>query len=290
MYIVTTERSLGGRLTPSENESRFKMTDVIKGALVKDDALHLLRGSNVWSVKDNSKEPSEWTKVHFANVGTSEEFVELFSGELLELVDASTIFGAEREAVKNAIMAILIEGLMPAFEHLRKIRLSVSVPIPELNRRQLYEDFARVLWHAFKDLTPKAALLLGFDIGFQFQKDAKFEKGIADFRGKHPSLIIDIPAVLSRQRANWQQGLSEFRNEFLEHRSQDIAAFESYYRPETAERFFEHAWRTMADLFPVFIEARYPPTWSIKEIPSAERDPRRRRRFQFFQCEPVKRE
>src|ERR1035437_8965771 len=198
------------------------MANEIKGLFVRDNALHFVRGSDVWSVKDNGKEPNEWTPVHFANVGTSEEFVEQFSEEFLELVDASTIFGAEREAVKNAIMTILVEGLMPAFEHLRKIRQSVDVPIPELNRRQLYEDFARVLWHAYKDLMPKAALLLGFDIGFQFQKDAKYENGIAEFNDKYPSLIMDIPGVLGRQRVNWQQGLSEFRNEFLEHRSQDM--------------------------------------------------------------------
>lgn len=267
---------------------KSQMADEIKRVFVKDDALHFVRDSDVWSVKDNGKEPNEWTKVHFANVGTAEEFVEQFSGELLELVDASAIFGPEREAVKTAIMTILIEGLMPAYEHLRKIRLSVTNPLPELNRRQLYEDFARVLWHAYKDLMPKAALLLGFDIGFQFQKDAKFEKGLAEFDGKHSSLIMDIPGVLRRQRSNWQQGLSEFRNEFLEHRSQDIEAFAIYYRAETAERLFDHAWRTIGDLFPVFIESRFPSTWSIKEIPLAERGPTRRR-FQYFQCEPVNR-
>jgi hypothetical protein len=265
------------------------MADEIKGMFVKDNALHIVRGSDVWSVKDNGNEPNEWTKVHFANVGTSEEFVELFSGEFLELVDASAIFGAEREAVKNAIMTILIEGLMPAFEHLRQIRFSVGKPIPELNRRQLYEDFARVLWHAYKDLMPKATLLLGFDLGFQFQNESTFKAGIAEFKDKHRSLIMDIPAVLGRQRLNWQQGLSEFRNKFLEHRSQDMAAFEIYYRPETAEKLFDHTWRTMADLFPVFTEARFPSTWSIREIPLAERDPQRRRRFQFFRCEPANR-
>jgi hypothetical protein len=41
---------------------------------------------------------------------------------------------------------------MRSFEHLRKIRQSVSVRNPELNRLQLYEDFARVLWHAYQDL------------------------------------------------------------------------------------------------------------------------------------------
>src|SRR5271154_6851425 len=125
------------------------MTDGIKGTFVRDSALHFLKGSEVWSVTDNGKEPNEWKMVHFANVGTSEEFIETFSGEILELVAASMIFCTDRGAVKNAIMTVLVEGLMPAFEHLRKIRLSVTDPIPELNRRQLHEDFARVLWHAY---------------------------------------------------------------------------------------------------------------------------------------------
>jgi hypothetical protein len=267
------------------------MANAIKGTYVKDNASHVVLDSDVWSVRAvEGKEPCDWPKVHFANVGISEEFVEQFSGEFMELLDATAIYGTERDAIKEAIMTILVEGLMPAFEHLRKIRQSVSTPIPELNRRQLYEDFARVLWHAYKDLMPKAALLLGFNIGFLFESNAKFEKGIGKFNDEYPSLIMDIPGVLRRQRANWQQGLHKFRNDFLEHRKQDIEAFEIYYRPETAERLFDHSWRTMADLFPVFIEARYPPGWSIKEIPPADSIPNRRRRFQFFMCEPVRRD
>ena len=57
------------------------MSDEIKRAVVKDDALHLVRGADVWSVKsEEGKEPNEWKMVHFANVGTSEEFIETFSG------------------------------------------------------------------------------------------------------------------------------------------------------------------------------------------------------------------
>ena len=118
------------------------MGDEIERAVVKDDALHLVRGADVWSVKaEEGKEPNEWKMVHFANVGTSEEFIEAFSGEILELVDGSLIFGDEREAAKNAIMTIVVEGLMPAFEHLKKIRASVTTPLPELNRRQLLQGF-----------------------------------------------------------------------------------------------------------------------------------------------------
>jgi len=265
------------------------VADKIKDVFVNDDALHIVRVSQVWRFKDNGKEPSQWETVQFTDGGASEEFVEFFTGELVELLEASAVYGNEREAVKDAINTTLVEGLMRSFEHLRRIRQSVSVRIPELRRLQLYEDFARELWHAYKDLMPKVALLLGFDIGFQFQKDAAFEKGLAEFNGKYPSLILDIPGVLKRQRVNWQQGLSEFRNDFLEHRKQDISVFERYYRPETAEVLFDHAWRTMADLLPVFVEARFPPMWSLREIPLAERDPKRPRRFQLFHCEPVKR-
>jgi hypothetical protein len=40
-------------------------------------------------VKDNGEEPNRWTQVPFANLGTSGEFVELLTEELLELVDGS---------------------------------------------------------------------------------------------------------------------------------------------------------------------------------------------------------
>src|SRR5271155_1879065 len=93
------------------------MGDGIKRAVGKDDALHLVRGADVWSVRaEEGKEPNEWKMVHFANVGTSEEFIETFSGEILELIDGSLILGEEREKAKNAIMTVVIEGLMPAFE------------------------------------------------------------------------------------------------------------------------------------------------------------------------------
>jgi hypothetical protein len=263
--------------------------DAIKDMFVKDNVLHIVQGSQIVQVRNNGKEPNEWPQVHFASVGASEEFIEVFSGELLELVDASFIFGAERDAVKAAIMTVLVDGLMKAFEHLRQIRLSVTHPIPELNRQQLYENFAIALWRAYKDLFQKAVLLLCFNIGFLFRPDAEFETGLADFVSKPPSLILDVPGVLRRQRVNWQQGLHVFRNDFLEHRKKDIAEFASYYQPETAEMLFDHARRTMAELFPAFIEARFGPTWSIQEIPVEERDPKHMRRWRFVRCDPVDR-
>jgi hypothetical protein len=51
-------------------------------------------------------------------------------------------------------------------------------PVPELNRKQSYEDFTRVLWHSYKDLMQKAAKMMEPQIGFLFKKDPHFETGL----------------------------------------------------------------------------------------------------------------
>ncbi len=236
----------------------------------------------MYSTTDNGKEPNEWKVLHYANVGSSEEFVEQFSGEFLELIGASSIVEPKSQELKDAILTILMEGLIPAFEHLKKIRSSVGQEIPVLNRMQLYEDFSRVLWHAYKDLMPRATILLGFDVGFLFQNEANFEKGVAEFNRIHPSLIMNVCDQLRRQRINWQNGLGDFRNHYLEHRKEEQAKFAKYYNPKQAEVLFDSAWRTMADIFPVFIESHFPRSHSIAEIPPNERDPSRRRRFRYI--------
>ena len=266
------------------------MTNDIKGLFVQDGTLHIAQGGKVWSVKaEEGKEPNQWQVKHFADIGTSEEFIEAFSGELLELVDASCIFDAERDAVKNAVTTVLLEGLMPAYEHLRKIRRSATTALPELNRRQLYEDFARVLWHAYRHLFPIAAKLLGFKIEFMFyEKDEDFEQKVPAFMSKSPPLIVNVPELLRQQRRNWQQELASFRNDFLEHRK-NAASFADFYQPKSTESLFEQAWKTMALLLAVFIEAHFLPIFSIMEIPPNERDPKRLRRWRHFQCAPVDR-
>src|SRR5690242_15605229 len=123
-------------------------------------------------------EPSSWKVIKFANTGTSELFVYRFSIEIPKLVDATRIFEPQRSRVKEAIAGFVVEGLLQAFERLKEIRLE---PSPELNRRQAYNAFMRDLWHAYKDLMPKAASAIGFEIGFLFQKPANFEQGATAF-------------------------------------------------------------------------------------------------------------
>lgn len=258
------------------------MDDKINEAFVSANTLKFVRGSHMFRVEDNGKEPNEWKVEHFANVGTSEEFVDQCSGEFLELIDASHIHSKARKEVKEAVLTVLIEGLIPAFESLKKIRASIGHPMPLLNRRQLYEDYSRVLWHAHKDLVPRAALLLGFDIGFLFQNSAKFEQGVIEFNKLHPSLIAPrMDDFLRLQRETWQNEFSRFRNNYLEHRQEEQSRFTKYYQPDQAEALFKAVWRVMADIFPVFIEANFAEGFSIEEIPVDERDSAVKKRFRY---------
>jgi hypothetical protein len=70
----------------------------------------------------------------FANIGGSEEFVRQLMEEMPTLVDAGLLRDPKRQQVKDAILAISFEGLMPAFEHLKKFRASAKGRTPLLNR------------------------------------------------------------------------------------------------------------------------------------------------------------
>jgi hypothetical protein len=101
-----------------------------------------------YSTNDSSGTPSGLRIRLFANISGSEPFVVQVAIQMTELVDASMIAEANRDELKEAILAITFEGLMPAFEHLKKIRASACESVPELNRRQNYEDFTISLWRA----------------------------------------------------------------------------------------------------------------------------------------------
>ena len=98
------------------------------------------------------------------------------------LVDAGTIFDPQRSEVKAAIVSILMDGLMPAFLDLQRIRASIGHDVPVTDRMQPYEDLARKLWKAYKGLTQNAARLMDFDIGFLFENEKRFGQGLKRLR------------------------------------------------------------------------------------------------------------
>jgi hypothetical protein len=216
----------------------------------------------------------------FSDLGTNDEFVRQFAEEFMELMGATSIVNPRLQEVKDAFMEVLIEGLIPAYVNLRQIRVASERRIPVIERRQQFENLSGALWRTYKTLMPKATILLGFDLGFLFMKPAKYKAGEIAFRAAHPQ-HAHIADFLQSQNRSWQQGLKEFRNEFIEHRNVGRQQFADFYKPETAEFLFETVCATMARIFPVFIASHFNGSFTIEEIPLAERDPNHRRRFRW---------
>jgi len=224
-------------------------------------------------------EPNTWKVEHFANIGASEEFVCQLAIEMPDLVGATKIIDPqERQEVIDAIGAISFEGLMPAFEHLKRIRSSSSARLPILDRKQLYDDLSRTLWVAYKTLAQKAAKQIGPDLGFLFQNDNNFETGAEAFRRGWPTAPDWFVPYLREQRTKWQNDLSTFRN-FLEHAS-PAGDYSARYTPSHAEKLFDAVWRTIANILAALLGMHIAPV-ELVEIPVNERRPGLPRRFGF---------
>lgn len=228
----------------------------------------------------NRKGPIDWQVRKFADVGTSEEFVRQLL-ELHEILKAVTIRDPEREQVNDALGMIQMEGLLPAFLELRKIRESTGKEMPMLDRLQLYEDFARKLWKAYKDLMQQAAVSMGFDIGFLFQKETLFEAGLKKFRELNPSAPDEFEKFARDTRTGWQNELAGFRNKVVEHPSADRRAYQEFYQVSSAEALFDAVWRTTVEILAMLLALRLPKGFVLIEQSPDDPGPRWPKRFRY---------
>ena len=207
-------------------------------------------------------EPHKWQVVHFADIGVSEEFVKVMT-DIPSLVDAGSIYEPKRQEVKSGIISILVDGLMPAFSDLRRIREKSRKMVPVMERMQPYEDMARKLWNSYSKLTPKAALLMGFKIGFLFDNDKDFKRGCEEFRKRNTELHPEFEKFFQQTRDNWQNDLASFRNKWLEHPVGDRKKYQKSYAPEHAEGLFDAVWRTIVDILVILLQLRMHDGWTI---------------------------
>jgi hypothetical protein len=99
-------------------------------------------------------------------------------------------------------------------------------------------------------------------------------------------LLLDVAEFLTRQRNGWQEELKTFRNEYLEHRDEDVAAqVEKFYEPVWAETVFVHAWRTAAELIVFLLETRFPPQMSIMHRSKERQFPNHPRLYEIYLCD-----
>jgi hypothetical protein len=202
--------------------------------------------------------PRDWKVAPFASVGTDEPFVKEML-EVLDILNGTVIEGQQREKVKTAITTIMMDGLIPAVMELRVIRAPETINLPLAERFQPYEDFARKLWKAYKDLTQRAAAEMGFEIGFLYQKDTKFEEGLKKFRAEWPGLPAEFENWTRQTRKEWQNEFSKFRNGFVEHREGERMDFRMFYDNAFVEQLFESAWGMIVNLLVILMSLKLPP-------------------------------
>jgi hypothetical protein len=223
--------------------------------------------------------PRNWKIEKFAEIGWDERFVRDMC-ELRRILYATTIPDPQREAVNDAIMIVLTDGLMPAFSELEKIRASEGKAMPVMDRRELYHDFCRKLWKSYKDLTQRAATAAGFNIGFLFTSEKEFAKGVAAFPANYPGVRPELGKSLEDARNRWQNDLAKFRNTFLEHQDSGSQQFKKFYELPYIESLFEEVWNTIVDLLAVLLESRFPFGTKLA-LPDLNKNPQLQQRFVF---------
>jgi len=204
---------------------------------------------------------------------------------LIEVLD-STLY-QNKDEIKDVILRLFMECLIPAFLSLRELRkIADKEEIPELTKTKNFDDMCKSLWSAYKDRMQSVAKLLGYDIGFLFQRDSLFEQGCDDFLRAHPEVNAELISRMKGNRAKWQPDLLRFRNDYLEHQTikrEDVA---SLYSLQHAEMFFGNVWVAIEEILVILMAAKLPPMIELREIPESERIPSLPKRFGWALANP----
>lgn len=227
-----------------------------------------------------------WKLELLSDIGTSNPFVARISLGLFDILDVTNF--KERKKINDAIFEILLEGLMPAFISLRELRKletqrakGESVPIITINKS--YYNLYNHLWVAYKDRMQRVVKLLGFDVGFLFQKENQFKQGCENFLKQHPNFNQAFTKMLADERKSWQNILSIIRNHYLEHKILDIKQVERFFTIENAKLLFYNCWQAIEEILVILLRTGMPldKGIDIAEIPEKERDPDCPKRFRF---------
>jgi hypothetical protein len=222
--------------------------------------------------------PNQFHKVHFADFGVSEPFVARLVIGLSEILQATPL--VNRDEIKGAIVELAMHSVGQAFLSLRELRAIAADPnVPHLTKTKAADEMYKCLWAAYKDRLQTAAKLIGFDIGFLYQNDSKFEEGCLEFMRKYPNVSSDLISRMRGYRSTWQPKLAAFRNDYTEHKTLDARAIAEFHNLAFAERMFEHVWVAAEELLFFMIAAHLPRFFGYVEIPVSERDPIKPLRF-----------
>jgi hypothetical protein len=215
-----------------------------------------------------------------ADVGSSEPFLARISIGLIDVLNA-TLYD-NRNEIKNAIMGLSIDCLIPAFMSLRELRkIADDDKAPLLSKNKAFDDLCKYVWTAYKDRMTKTARLMGYEIGFLFQKDSFFEAGCETFLKNNPEVGPLIIPLMKHNRSSWQADLSKFRNDYLEHQTIKRHDVASFYSLTQAETWFQNVWIAIEEILVSCLSAKLPTMCCLREIPESERPPELPKRYGF---------
>lgn len=213
-------------------------------------------------------------------------FDKVFEGVIfgLESVRETTrsvaqLYSRHSEAVARGEIARITNG---------DIRVSNSI---DTELRKEVESVINTSTRIVKERMKELLKILDINIGFLFQKEAAFQKGVARLRSGDPALAD----YLLETRTRWCERLMTIRNELLEHGTwslghvryeqsgSGVRAIEPLVDGQPVTRFVAH----IADRIYCFVEelcahafqARMQHDVSLTEIPLGQRDPRDVARF-----------
>ncbi len=219
-----------------------------------------------------------------SDVGSSQPFLARSLG-LTDILDATSY--EKRDEIKESIMGLTLDCLIPAFMSLREFRkIAADDKAPLLTKKKHCEDMYKSLWAAYKDRMKNTAGLMGVELGFLFQKDSQFEYGCKQFASAHPEIHSDLIELMKYNRTTWQSELARFRNDYLEHHTIQQQDVLSFYSLERAESTFENVWITIEETLAALMTLKLPANVCLNEIPEAERNPSMPKRFIFAWINP----
>jgi hypothetical protein len=218
---------------------------------------------------------------HYADFGSGEPWVARTILQSGTLVNAVPAFGETRQEFHNE-MGEVFETLGMAFNSLREIRRAVGDGAPALDLAEAYARLYGFLWTAYKDRFQKALRALGYDFGFVWQDDRRFEAGASALLAKRPE-FRELVDLVRRYRDDFQNALAYYRNEYLVHREMDAdpRMLASFHNLDAAEDTFDRVWRAVEAIIAGVVVVELPPQFTLVEIPEEERDPDRPERFGF---------
>jgi hypothetical protein len=216
-----------------------------------------------------------------AEFGSGEPSVARVLLQWQRLVNGVPDFGETRNDFHLA-QAEVFTTLGMAFQVLRSLREKVAADAPTLELEESYAALYGFLWQAYKDRFQTAVRALGVDLGFFWDKDAKFEKGAAALVADKPELttLVDL---MRHYRTTFHSALAYYRNTYLEHRDAkvDPRMLASFHELDAAEETFTDVWRAIETIVAALVSAHLPNGFALAEIPEAERDPARPERFRI---------